>query len=105
MRRNHFAATTLRWGLAFVFFYFGISTLLAPRNQLWEIVFSVYSLVLAVWLFVGWRLAIVSLFACATFIIIVLFNLPNILAVFKDIGLALSAMALYELSKSDASEE
>lgn len=115
------AATILRWGLAFVFFYAAISALRHP--DLWAayfpqsilqaassnvilVGFSIYELLLAAWLFIGKKTRWASLFAVITFAAIVLFNLPSMDAVFGDVGLAMAALALYETSREhDFKEE
>ena len=113
MKKN-FAATILRWGLAFVFFYAAYSSLRDPASWVGFIpaflvqyfpaiplltVFSVYEFALAAWLFLGKRVAEAALLAAITLIGIVLVNFSGFIITFRDIGLALAALALFELAR------
>jgi len=120
MRTN--AATILRWGLAFVFFYAAVQTLRDPQGWIGYLpqfiaassratlilaCFAVYELLLAVWLFWGKKLVWSSLFALATLALIALVNIQVLDLVFRDIGLAMAALALFELArgKGNGAEE
>jgi len=109
------AATILRWGLAFVFFYAGIAGLLDPQDWIGYMppfvgniidpkialtAFSFYEIVLATMLFAGRKLKIASLFAVATLLGITIFNIGLMDVVFRDVGLIFAALALYELVKN-----
>ena len=110
------AATILRWGLAFVFFYAAVAALLnpadwvsflpgplasAPYADLLLSVFSVYELILAVFLFWGKKVYWSSLLATITLAGIVVANFQATNIVFRDIGLAMSGLALFEMSRQD----
>ena len=109
----------LRWGLAFTFFYAAVNSLLAPQNWIGYLPaflighsytyllltgFSVYEIILAAWLFSGRELAWTSLAAALTLIIITLANLAILETTFRDVGLALAALALWELAKDQKKE-
>ncbi len=108
------ASTILRWGLAFVFFYAAIASLRHPEvwaaylpqfmtnvvpAQLLLTGFSIYELVLAVWLFFGRKLVWSSGLAAITLALITLVNLNILDITFRDIGLAMAALALFELAR------
>ncbi len=112
--KNSAAATILRWGLAFVFFYAGIAALLNPPSWIGYLPgflaraafsarllagFAVYEIVLAAWLFTGRKAAWSSLFAAVTLAAIVVFSAGGVDITFRDVGLAFAALALFELSR------
>ncbi len=113
---SYYAMIMLRWGLAFAFFYAAISSLRGPEDWIPYLpsflvaifsdhslltVFSLYQIILAVWLFWGGRLAWASLTAAITLIVIVFFNLNMMERVFPDVGLALAALALFALARNE----
>jgi hypothetical protein len=113
MRLNS-AATLLRWGIAFVFFYGAIASLLWPDRSLIHIpellmilvpgkpllvVFSAYELALSGILFWGKKIIWSSALAAATFAFIVLVDFQYMQIVFPFIGLALASLALLDMSK------
>jgi uncharacterized membrane protein len=115
MRSNN-AATLLRWGIAFVFFYGAIATLLWPDRslvhipELWMmlvpgrtllVIFSVYELALSGVLFWGKKIAWSSLLAAITFAAIVVIDFQYMAFVFPFIGLALASLALLDMSKQN----
>lgn len=115
---KHSAITILRWGLAFIFFYAAISSLLNPENWVGYfpdflinllpdkfvfIAFSFYEIVLAAMLFFGKKIAWASLFAAITLVGITIFNLNTLDVVFRDIGLIFMALALHELIREERS--
>ena len=104
----------LRLSLAFVFLYVAVSSYFEPYNWigyfpvfLKETIpnaillnsFSVFEVALAVWLLWGKRADIAALVSAAVLLGIVLFNLPLIDVLFRDIGLAGGAIALFALSR------
>jgi hypothetical protein len=108
--------TILRWGLAFVFFYAALASLAYPERwtlyipawitafvsaRIFLTVFSCYQLVLAVWLFIGKKLAWVSFLATLTLTAIVVADFRLMGVVFGDVGLAFAALALFELSRNN----
>ena len=114
--RHNAAATILRWGLAFVFFYAAIASLLDPSEwvsflpgflatasyaHLLLTVFSAYQLVLAGFLFSGRRIYWASLFATITLAGIIVANVQESDLIFRDVGLAFASLALFEMSRQD----
>ena len=112
------AVIILRWGLAFVFFYAAISSLINPNNwigylpsfveyfispRLFLTLFSFYEMALAVMLFVGKELKIISILSAASLAGVTAFNLSQLEVVIRDVGLVFMALALYELVKKDKS--
>jgi len=108
--------TILRWGLAFVFFYAAVASLASPdmwvvyvpnfisvffSARLFLAIFSLYELVLAGFLFWGRRLYWSSLFATITLGLIIIFNLGMQGFIFLDVGLALSALALFATTRKN----
>ncbi len=106
------AITILRWGLAFVFFYAAVASLLRPQDwtgllprfigdvlplRLVLTVFSIYEIALAVLLFIGRKLRLASILSLVTLAAVVIFNLGALDSVFKDVGLAMASLALFEL--------
>jgi uncharacterized membrane protein YphA (DoxX/SURF4 family) len=112
--KGNSAATILRWGLAFVFFYAAVEALLHPdvwvgymplfltnnfSPKLLLSGFSVFELVLAIWLFWGRKLMWSSMIAAITLAVITLLNTDIFLITFRDVGLAMAALALFELAR------
>jgi hypothetical protein len=112
------SATMLRWGLAFVFFYAAVAALLDPGEwvaflppflsdiaplTLFLTAFSVYQLILASMLFWGKYLWWSSLLAVLTFAGIVIVNYQVMDLVFRDIGLAFAALALFQTARHNNS--
>ncbi len=112
--QHHLVSWLLRIGLAFVFLYAAISSFVNPDAWigffpafLVSIVpagfllggFSVYEIVLALWLLSGRWLMYAGYLAAATFAGIVLTN-PGVLDLtFRDVGLFFAALALALLSR------
>lgn len=114
MNKN-LAETILRWGLAFVFFYAAIAGLLKPEDwigyfpqflrnalpsNLFSSAFSVYEIILATFLFWGRKLFWVSLLAAVTFAASIVSNIGVLDIVFRDVGLLMAALALFELERN-----
>lgn len=112
------AATILRWGLAFVFFYAGVAALRDPAAwagflpaflssssaaHLFLTGFSVYEIILALWLFVGRKLSWSSMLAFITLGVITIFNFSLFSITFRDVGLAMAALALFEMARGGKS--
>lgn len=105
----------LRFGLAFTFLYAGIGSFLhpevwvgffppqlemiAPLSQLLPL-FSIYELVLALWLLSGRWLFYASLLTAATMLGIVIANFSSMDIVFRDLGLFFAALELCKASYS-----
>lgn len=116
---KHGAITILRWGLAFVFFYAAVASLLRPQEWVGYVpafldnfpiktvltVFSLYELALATLLFISRKLYIASLASLITFGFIVLLNIGALDRVFENVGLAMASLALFELIEKDRSEK
>lgn len=118
--KGNTAATILRWGLAFVFFYAAISSLRDPDSWIGFIptfltgifpahlmltLISIYQLALAVWLFIGKKLIWSSALSTITLIGITVFNFDLFIVTFRDVGLAMASLALFELAKKHTSTE
>jgi len=106
------AAWLLRLGLAFSFLYVAYASFQNPLNWIGFlpqflrdlapattllIGFSIYEIVLGLWLLSGKRLMLASLLAAATLFGIVVFNWGALEIVFRDISLGLAALALASL--------
>ncbi len=119
---RHSAITILRWGLAFVFFYAAVASLLNPQDWVGYLPpllrnifpsgilltgFSIYEIILAVLLFSGKKLYWASILSVITLVGITILNLNQLDVTFRDVGLAMAALALVELvraQKQDAQE-
>ncbi|MDP2598780.1 MAG: hypothetical protein Q8P49_03045 [Candidatus Liptonbacteria bacterium] len=108
------AKIILRWGLAFVFFYAAIASFINgsdwigyfPKfmrvivpDHLLLTGFSVFEIILAVWLFLGKKLLWASAISAAMLAGILIFNFDQMLVLFRDVGLVFAALALLELSR------
>lgn len=111
------AKLLLRVGLAFAFLYAAIAAFVEPENWLGYLptyvsnfflpltrefilrVFSSFEIVLSLWLLWGKRLKIAALVSFITLAVITLLNLAVFDVVFRDVSIALAALALYDLAK------
>ncbi len=113
--KNNGSVTILRWGLAFVFFYAAIASVASPERwviyvpsfissimapQSFLVVFSLYELILAGFLFSGKKMFWTSFFAVITLAAIVIVDFSLITIVFTDIGLAFAALALFDVARN-----
>ncbi len=113
--QNRTATVLLRWGIAFVFFYAAVSALVHSQDWLGYFpeflrrlfgtnqyalisLFSVYEIVLAGWLFLGKNLKLTAGLAFLSLAGITIANIQLLDVVFRDVGLALAALALYVLA-------
>lgn len=118
--KSNSAATILRWGLAFVFFYAAVASLRHPETwvsylpsflangpsaHLLLVCFSVIELILAAWLFWGKKLAWSSMISALMLLGITIVNLDILDITFRDIGLAMAALALFELAREKTFNE
>jgi hypothetical protein len=118
--KNNSSVTILRWGLAFVFFYAAIAAVARPERwviyvpsfipsiitpQSFLVAFSLYELILAGFLFSGKKLFWSSLFAVITFVGIVIVDFALAGIVFADIGLAFAALALFDVARTDRTND
>lgn len=99
----------LRVGLAMVFLYAGVGSIVNPSNwigyfpiflrnlvpqNLLLLGFSGYEIVLAVWILSGWKQMFSAGIAAMTLLGIVVFNFGAMDIVFRDLGLFFMALAL-----------
>lgn len=111
--KNVLVSFFLRSGLAVVFFYAGIASLLAPENwvgfipifirnvfpaSILLILFSIYQIALGAWLLSNKKIFFASLFSALTTLIIVITNMFLFDIVFRDIAILFMAIALAILS-------
>ena len=99
----------LRVGLAVVFFYAAIASLLFPENWIgflpaflrasWTLLlFSAYEIILGLWLLSNGKVFYASIISALTMFFIVVFNLVLLDLVFRDVAIFFMAVALSVLS-------
>ena len=100
----------LRIGLAVVFLYAGVSSLVFPDNWIgflpaflrmsWILVlFSVYEIILGLWILSNKKTFYAAIVSALTVFGIVIFNLPRFDLIFRDVAIFFMAVALAVLSK------
>lgn len=111
MKKNKFALLSffLRVGLGVVLLYAATSSFLNPlswagffplwlRNIISETsflyTFSVYEIILALWLFSSWKAFHAALLSALTMLAIIISNLGSLDIIFRDVGLLFMAVAL-----------
>lgn len=105
-------ALILRIGLAFSFFYAAIAGFISPeswvgwlpefvRSESWLTLFGISEIIMGIWLLSGYRLFYCAASSSAMLFGIVVFNFGAIDVVFRDISLALSAVALAVLAREE----
>jgi len=103
------ASLFLRIGLAFAFFYAAIASFIFPENWIgffpaflrtsWILIlFSVYEIILGLWLLSNKKTFYVSIISAVTLFFIVVFNLTLFDLVFRDVSIFFMAVALAVLS-------
>lgn len=107
------AQLLLRIALAFGFLYAAAGSFLSPSEWIgffpeWMFslapaefllpAFSLFEILLALWLLSGWRIKEAALLSAAVLFGIVIFNIPQLIIVFRDVGLGIAALALALLS-------
>ena len=112
--RNVLVSFFLRAGLAVVFLYAGIASLISPENwvgfipqfiqnnfpaSILLILFSVYEISIGLWLLSNKRIFYASIFSSVTMFFIIIFNFSVFDVVFRDIAILLMAISLVILSK------
>jgi hypothetical protein len=112
--RHHFASILLRFGLAFVFLFAAVSGFLAPQNWIGYlpnfatailppnvllVILGLYEIILAIFLLFKKEVALPALLAALTLFGITIVNLPQFDVVFRDVGLAFAALALFFIGK------
>ena len=117
---NKTAITILRWGLAFVFFYAAIASLVTPQDwigyipeflrgllpgNLFLILFSIFEIILASFLFIGKKIVYASLIAAVALVGVTIVNFNQLDVLFRDVGLAMMALALFELVRKGGKEK
>ena len=113
-REARIAYFLLRAGVAFAFLYPPVNALQDPNSWIGyfppfvlafgeqfgisqEIalqIFGILEVIIGLWLLSGWRIFLPSLAAAAMLIAIVVFNMPQFQVVFRDLSLAVVALAL-----------
>lgn len=110
INKNNLPSVLLRVGLAVVFLYAAGASFISPNDwigylpqfardfvsdKLLLTIFSVYELILVVWLLSGKYVKLAALLSAATLTGIVIFNYGILAITFRDIGLIFAAAALY----------
>lgn len=117
--RFHTAATMLRWGLAFVFFYAAISVLRSPfmwvafvpdflsfvPQSIFVTVFAAVGFVLAIWLFWGRKIVWAAAISAIIFALVVILDIAALDQVFQSIGLFMASLALLNLAREKGFRE
>lgn len=114
MKKNNLPSLLLRIGLAFAYLYAAVAAFITPNNwigffpsfltslvpvNLLLTSFSIFEIVLALWLLSGKKVvwsALISAFMQAS---IVLVTLSGLDIVFRDVGLLFASLALFSLGK------
>jgi hypothetical protein len=106
---TNFAPYLIRIGLAVVFLYAAFASFLDPFSWIgflpsWIkmvvpggvalIIFSIYEILLSLWLLSGWRIFTAAIFSAGTLFLIIVGNLGALDIIFRDIAILLSAVAL-----------
>ena len=109
MKREQLVSILLRIGIAITFLYAAVGSFLNPsswigffpewmRNLVPDNVilsfFSVYEIILGVWLISGKKLFYSALLASLTLLGIIIFNLSAFDIIFRDVAILFSAVAL-----------
>lgn len=109
MANEKLVSLLLRIGLASVFIYAAVATTLHPDDWIWFFPailrnfvphsllltgFSIYEIVLSIWILIGWRLLYSSTLAALTLLGIIVSNLAVIDIVFRDFAIFFMAAAL-----------
>ncbi|MEK6834735.1 MAG: hypothetical protein AABX61_00545 [Nanoarchaeota archaeon] len=104
----------LRFGIAFSFLYAAVSSFLNPNawigffpiflkdlipNDILLILFSIFEIILALWLISNKAIFYASILASFTLLGIIIFNFSSFDIVFRDVTILFAAIALAFLSK------
>ena len=117
MNRNQIIFLLLRIGVAFAFFYAAVSSFLAPNNWIGYFpqimrnlvpadillpLFSIFEIILALWILWGKYLFYSSLLASVSLLGIIIFNFSQMDVIFRDVSILLTsvALAVYSYPKS-----
>lgn len=105
-----------RTGIGIVFLYAGIASLLdttswvgyfpffirsTPFFEIISLSFSIFQILLALWLFSGLRVNYAALTSFTVLLLIVITNITLLDIVFRDIALLFTTLALYSLTRPD----
>lgn len=116
LRTKNLPSILLRVGLVLVFLYAAVDSFLEPL--VWQsylpgfltdlvpakqllVVFSVYEIILSVWLISSRAIFYAALLSALTLFGILITNLAALVITFRDIGLLFAALALAALHKPD----
>jgi hypothetical protein len=103
------ASLFIRVGLTFAFLYAAIASFIDPQSwigffplfmknlvsaQVLLVGFSIFEIILALWLLSGWNIKYSALIAAASLFGIVVFNFGAIDIVFRDVALGFAALSL-----------
>jgi len=114
MKEELLISFLLRVGLAIVFLYAAIASFMEPNSWigflpafareilptnvlLW--LFSIYEILLALWLLSAKRTYLAALFATGTMLLIIIFNMGALDVIFRDVAILFMAIALAIMSK------
>ena len=114
--RNALVSFFLRSGLAVVFLYAGIASLISPENwvgfipqfiqnnfpaSILLILFSIYEISIGLWLLSNKEIFYASILSSKIMFLIIIFNFSVFDVVFRDIAILLMAISLVILSKGE----
>lgn len=114
MENKSLVSFFLRLALASVFLYAAIASLLTPSNWIgflptWLkdiipgaallIIFSVYEIILSLWLLSGKKIIYPSVLSAITLLLIIIANIAQLDILFRDIAIFFSAIALIFLDR------
>jgi hypothetical protein len=109
MENGKTVSILLRIGIAITFIYAAVETTLHPSDWIWffpavlrNLVphpilltgFSLYEVVISIWLLTGWRIMYSASLAAVTMLGIIFSNLADIDIVFRDFAIFFAALAL-----------
>lgn len=115
MKNLYISEIALRFGLAFVFLYAGIDGLINPSDWIGYlpgfllnlafsgtilIAFSIYEIILGLWLISGWRLIYPALLSFVTILGIIFPNISQFSVIFRDVGLLFMTLAFIFISRA-----
>ena len=114
--KNVLVSFFLRSGLAIVFLYAGIASLISPENwigyipqfiqnnfptSILLILFSVYEISIGLWLLSNKKIFYASILSSKIMFLIIIFNFSVFDVVFRDIAILFMAISLVILSKGE----
>lgn len=114
MKQQTLVVLFLRLSIATVFLYAAVGAYLQPYNWIGFIpqfaekiaptatllqVFSLYQLLLALWILIGWKQFFSALLASITLLAIIVANWGDLTILFRDFAIFFAALALVVFSK------